>query len=43
MENEPQDGEQNEEPANNDEIHEDVPGDSQEPADAVLRSVRPVG
>ena len=42
-ENGPQDDEKNEEPANNDEIQEDVPGDSQEPADAVLRPVRPVG
>ena len=42
-EEEPQNDEQDKEPADIDEIHEDVPGDSKEPADAVARPVRPVG
>ena len=42
-EDEWQDDEQEEEPANVDEIHEDGPGDSQESADAASKPVKPVG
>ena len=39
----PQNDEQKEEPANLDEIHEDAPGGSQEPVDAVASPARPIG
>merc|ERR1711894_188912 len=39
----PQNDEQKEEPANLDEIHEDAPGGSQEPVDAVASPAGPIG